>query len=502
MVDLSGLRPGGSNGGIKPFLLEMLRWLGAHETVPIRFTYLASASFHDELKLLQRIQDRIVTVGPEGTRPEEIPGTWRTGDYLRSPAPPGLAIEMGIDVFYAAMGSTEFACPGIPTVGLVADLLHRDWPQSLSLAEVARRESQVTEIVRISNRIQGLSKFVLDRLATHYSPEPDRTFYTHFAIPDRPAPGDSGPPAAGLPESPYFLYPANAWHHKNHGVLLQAYRSYLRKSGAEAWPLVLTGHDDEGMRSVLRLAESLGIAERVRYLGFVPEGSQRLVWRRAGALVFPSRYEGFGIPALEAMHHGLPVVASRDGSLPEVLGDAALFVDGEAPGELEEALFRIAADPVLRGELVTAGRVRIGNFSLAVEGTKLAHALKSAAAEPAVPFVRGVTANGWLSQRFIAGLPVRQGAATAEIRLRPCREPSRIRIYQDFQPLGGFPLGTENSEVLRVEIGSHARALVLETGSTKGNSAEIPIQGPVQIEEISLLSEDDPDHRTQLFRSP
>ena len=141
------------------------------------------------------------------------------------------------------------------------------------------------------------------------------------------------------------------------------------------------------MNSVLRLSGSLGLGDNVRYLGYLSSEQYRHVWQRAGALVFPSRYK-IGIPTLEAMRFGRPIISSRDGSLPEVVGNAAVFFTGDRPDELAAAMEKIASLPQLRDQLIERGRKRLEAFSLAEEGSKLLAALVAAA--DTVPVHSGV----------------------------------------------------------------------------------------------------------------
>ena len=103
--------------------------------------------------------------------------------------------------------------------------------------------------------------------------------------------------------------------------------------------------------------------ERIHWLGYVSDGELAALYQQAWAFVFPSIYEGFGIPPLEAMQWGCPVVAARAASIPEVCGDAALYFDPRNAGELVAALQRLAADDGLRQHLSDEGRKRAALFS-------------------------------------------------------------------------------------------------------------------------------------------
>ena len=158
---------------------------------------------------------------------------------------------------------------------------------------------------------------------------------------------------------PFFFFPANLWAHKNHSVLLRAFEQF-RSSSPEhlRYSLVLTGFGDWP-----RFLAENGRVEGVEHLGFVSAAQLGTVFRQATALVFPSLYEGFGIPVLEAFALGCPVVCSGVGRLPEVAGDAALLIDAKSPADIAEKMAMIADQSDLAGEIVVKGRVRALQFT-------------------------------------------------------------------------------------------------------------------------------------------
>jgi glycosyltransferase involved in cell wall biosynthesis len=182
-----------------------------------------------------------------------------------------------------------------------------------------------------------------------------------------------------VPDEPFFFYPANFWPHKNHETLLVAYRLYVQGAGSRAWPLLFTGFPDARTELLREIRDGLGLTDRVRFLGHVSDAGFASLFVRAGALVFPSLYEGFGIPLLEAMRFERPILAARSASLPEVGGDACLFVNPRDPRAIAEAMRRLAIREDLRDELVAHGRARLNAFSLELEAGRLAHFLEAAA---------------------------------------------------------------------------------------------------------------------------
>ena len=168
-----------------------------------------------------------------------------------------------------------------------------------------------------------------------------------------PDPGDRDADlraAAGAPPR-YVIYPANLWPHKNHGRLLDAFARLADREVA----LVLTGQTYGRLGTLMRRAAELRVAERVRHLGHVPAETLPALYRGAQGMVFPSLYEGFGSPPLEAMACGCPVASSPAASLREVCGDAALTLDPTDPDAMASAIDRLLSDDSLRRRLRAAG---------------------------------------------------------------------------------------------------------------------------------------------------
>src|SRR6202007_392150 len=116
-------------------------------------------------------------------------------------------------------------------------------------------------------------------------------------------------------------------------------------------------------RALRRAVPQHQLYKFVRFLGYLPEGTLAAMYRLASVFVFPSLYEGFGLPPLEAMASGTPVVTSNVSSLPEVAGDAAVLVDPYDTLDIKEGIKRVLTDPVLRAKLREKGLARARHFS-------------------------------------------------------------------------------------------------------------------------------------------
>jgi alpha-1,3-rhamnosyl/mannosyltransferase len=165
----------------------------------------------------------------------------------------------------------------------------------------------------------------------------------------------------GVAGAPYFLYPAITYPHKNHLLLLEAFGA-LRARHPEA-RLVLTGGAAGAEEAVRERVWSMGQPSAVIRPGRVPAEDLDVLYRRATALTFPSTFEGFGLPVLEAMVRGCPVLASSNTSLPEVVGGAGILLAPDRPGDWTEAMATMIERPQRRAELVEAGRARARDFA-------------------------------------------------------------------------------------------------------------------------------------------
>jgi glycosyltransferase involved in cell wall biosynthesis len=171
----------------------------------------------------------------------------------------------------------------------------------------------------------------------------------------------------GLPERT-ILYLGTIEPRKNISSLVRAYHRLV-----ESWPgsglghasprLVIAGGKGWGWEDITALVERLGLTGQVLFPGFVPDNELPLWYNTAECFVYPSLYEGFGLPVLEAMACGTPVITSNTSSLPEVVGEAGLTVSPEDDEGLAENMRRVLTDPGLRGRLSEQGVERAALFS-------------------------------------------------------------------------------------------------------------------------------------------
>ena len=245
-----------------------------------------------------------------------------------------------------------------PAVAFVHDLAFRlrpdevPWQQRLflgSLLPPALRASALVLVPTETTRCDLLQEYPLPGLAGRVEVLPE-------GLPELPAPG---PLPAGL--APGFLLAVGTVEpRKNYPRLLSAYRE-LRRRRPDAPPLVVAGADGWGRGG----GESRLLASEpgVRHLGRVDDATLAALYGSAAGLAFPSLYEGFGLPLLEAMAHGVPALIGRSGALPELAGGAALEVDPRSVPEIADGLERLLGDEELRSALAASGPERARGFS-------------------------------------------------------------------------------------------------------------------------------------------
>jgi glycosyltransferase involved in cell wall biosynthesis len=320
----------GELGGSESAAAELLRALARGGTLPYR-VYLPPAApdaggglpseVVPEYRRAHSISGRLVAMSMAAARPGPLRRRLAGADAVHYPL------------------TIRIPPVSAPSAITLHDVQHLDLPQLFSRSERAFRSQAYHRSARSARLVIVPSAFVRDRAVELLALEAAKIRVIHHGIDhERFSPGN------GDRES-FLLYPARPWLHKNHARLFEAV-ALVRRERPEL-RLVLTGGGHTG-----------ALPEGVSALGNVRVKELISLYRRASAVVFPSLYEGFGLPPLEAMACGCPVACSAAASLPEVCGDAARFFDPADPGEIAAAIEEVLAEPDkwrARGLLHAAG---------------------------------------------------------------------------------------------------------------------------------------------------
>jgi glycosyltransferase involved in cell wall biosynthesis len=248
----------------------------------------------------------------------------------------------------------------------IHDVVPLDHPEWLNPRFAAWYRFLIPRLVRRVRHVIVDSDFTRQRLIAHTGIEPGKVSVIHCGVdarfrPQSPEAIDAARAALQVPPGRYVLSVGSLEPRKNLGRLLLAWQSAMSELPADAW-LVVAGAKGKGL-VFADVPELARLPARVHLAGYVPEEALPALYAGADAFVYPSMYEGFGMPPLEAMACGTPVIVGNRASLPEVVGDAALSVDPFNVDALARALVDVLAQPAVSARLGIAGLARAGLFS-------------------------------------------------------------------------------------------------------------------------------------------
>jgi glycosyltransferase involved in cell wall biosynthesis len=262
-------------------------------------------------------------------------------------------------------------CPYVMTVH---DMLeHMEWAREQSGFWRSVHFQLTRRVLRGSARILAVSNFTKNEIEKLFEIPSERIEVVYNAIDERFLRGHTSTAEHELIAKryqvtyPFLLYAGRVSPHKNVVRMIEAFSALKTELARDqAYPdlkLIIIGDDHSGNPDLRRTVVRSCVQNDVRFLGFIPIEVLRIFYDQAKVFVFPSLYEGFGLPPLEAMAHGTPVVTSNVSSLPEVVGKAAVLVNPENVFEIMRALHRVLTDLALRDRLKERGYQQVAKFS-------------------------------------------------------------------------------------------------------------------------------------------
>ncbi|CAO1661497.1 glycosyltransferase family 4 protein [Salinicola sp. NYA28a] len=269
-----------------------------------------------------------------------------------------------------------------PVVPVVHDMAWWRHPEYVHPAMCRQLARHLPRVVRQATRINVVSRFTRDELSERFDIDPQRIDLVSPAARPEFQPGASTTALTrqyALPAH-YILSVATLEPRKNLSRLLQAYRT-LPAGLRQSCPLLLVGRRgwlDEGLRKQVDTMQASG---EVRWLGYVPNADLPGLMAGATVMAYPSLYEGFGMPVLEALACGTPVLTSQTASLPEVAGSAAVYVEPTSVDSIRQGLHTLLDDSSLRERLRQEGPARAQHFSWTSSADRLKDSLRKAADE-------------------------------------------------------------------------------------------------------------------------
>jgi glycosyltransferase involved in cell wall biosynthesis len=358
------------------------------------------------------------------------------------------AMELGVDVWFCPMMDLQPRNIDIPSVVTIADIQHEYYPQFFTQEELRHRVLTYKASCQLSTAVIAISDHCRNSLLDRYQLPADKVRRIYMAanpIYNVRAAMEAWPAISsqyGLDRG-YLFYPANTWPHKNHEILFIAL-NLLKKRGISP-ALVLTGAHIADFDRLKDLARQFGIENSIRHLGYVEPRLFPGLYHGASCLVFPSLFEGFGFPLVEAMSCGCPVACSNICSIPEVVGNAALQFDPRNPDSIADSIERLLVEDDLRRQLIAEGRrqATLFNWEKAAEETlalfeSVRGQVRRREYGPPQDVVEGYFADGWAGPEILLRRVelARWRTLVLEGEISGNCSPIDIRIMADREKLG------------------------------------------------------------------
>jgi len=275
---------------------------------------------------------------------------------------PGVVKKYKLDLFHAPQTTAPFMAPH-NTIVTIHDTIRFSYPElipkslnyyyALDHKIIANKVSRVVAVSETSaDEVRKFMDFPAERVVSIYNGVSEAFLkYKH----------DEMGSGITLPDE-YILWVGKPYPHKNLSTLMDAF-DLLHKNYTLPHSLVLVGFGGLESENILKKIKSLNLTDKVKIMDFVPNTSLPEIYYRASLLVLPSLCESFGIPIVEAMATGTPVVGSEDTSAPEILAGSGIVVDPKNKSEMAEAMGRVLSDERLKVSLVKAGYERVQEFT-------------------------------------------------------------------------------------------------------------------------------------------
>ena len=289
---------------------------------------------------------------------------WRAyWEYVRLPG----EIRRGGYSLLHGLGSLSPAPRACPTVLTIHDLIYHHFPQTVPLGHRWFMQTVLPRVARRAACVIVPSQFTANDVVTHLGVDERRIRLVPYGrgqdfqpISDNAAIGECLSRFAI--RRPYIISVCRTYPHKNLAGLLRAF-SRLRSSGYRDVQLVLVGERYQTGETLDRLAQELQLSDSTVFTGFVDQPTLNVLYSAAAVFAFPSLAEGLGLPVIEAMSCGTPVVASNASAVPEAVGDAGVLADARNPEAFAESLARVLNDPGVQADLRKRGLERVQSLS-------------------------------------------------------------------------------------------------------------------------------------------
>lgn len=348
-VNLLFLVPG-DVGGSEPLLTNLVQAIAKQDGTDV--TVYALKGFSAAYPVIASLTEVVEVAWDSGAQLKRIltESSWLASDARRR----------RLDVLHHGVGTTPLI-KTVPSVVTIHDVQYRHRPENFSLQKRIWLRANVPFSLRTCRAVTTPSNWVKDDLGRQFQTDLSKIVVVPFGsanlFGDMLASGQSVKQKYGLTK-PYFFFPGRSYLHKNHNFLLEAFAPL-----ADRLDLIFCGPSWPRDQAVLSYAKELSIGESVRHLGRVSRDDLAGLYEAAEALAYPTLFEGFGAPILEAMTQGCPVLASDITAIPEIVSDAGWLLKPNATKDWTDALLRVHEDRQARDGLIERGYARASTFT-------------------------------------------------------------------------------------------------------------------------------------------
>lgn len=265
-----------------------------------------------------------------------------------------------LDVFHS-IGYLSPVMPNIPSVVTVLDMIHYVRPREIGFAKQLLWRALFPLSLRTADRIISISKGVGNEICSHFKWAASKVIPIYLGVDHELFRCVDYPINAG--GAPFILAVASIQPHKNLDGLVRAFAKAKPHLASTPARLVLVGMKTVTCKKLFKLIAALGLTDVVEFTGRISDKALVNLYQTASVMVFPSFYEGFGLPILEAMACGCPVIASDDPTIREVAGDAAFFVNPADSEKLMDAMVKVISNKSLRSSLIENGLQHVRTYT-------------------------------------------------------------------------------------------------------------------------------------------
>lgn len=244
--------------------------------------------------------------------------------------------DLKLDLFFSPSHYTPLFCP-VPKIVSIMDLGYLDNPEQFTKKDFHQLKTWTEQSIKTSKHIITISKYGQEDLISKYQIPRNKTSIVYPIFPKFTKTKNSLPKKWHLLKNQYFLFLGTLKPSKNIPFLLKAFKKYLNDSG-QIKKIVIAGKNGWMYEEIFRLVNDLGLKKYILFTGYINSSQKNALLSNSTALVIPSLFEGFGIPAVEAMQASCPVIVSRAGSLPEIVGNSGLIINPHKLSSLVDAL--------------------------------------------------------------------------------------------------------------------------------------------------------------------